>query len=52
MAASGVLKVLFAKIPGVTEVLPGYIGDEAYNANYEAVSTGMTKALRSYRNSL
>ena len=33
----------FAKIPGVTEVLPGYIGDEAYNANYEAVSTGMTK---------
>ncbi len=33
----------FAKIPGVLEVFPGYIGDEAYNANYEAVSTGMTK---------
>lgn len=33
----------FAKIPGVTKVLPGYIGDEAYNANYEAVSLGTTK---------
>ena len=32
-----------AKVVGVLEVLPGYIGDEAYNANYEAVSSGMTK---------
>jgi peptide methionine sulfoxide reductase msrA/msrB len=33
----------FAKVSGVIEVLPGYIGDEAYNANYNAVSTGRTK---------
>ncbi|MCH2226393.1 MAG: peptide-methionine (S)-S-oxide reductase MsrA [Candidatus Caenarcaniphilales bacterium] len=33
----------FAKIQGVLEVYPGYIGDEAYNANYEAVSSGITK---------
>ncbi len=33
----------FAKVSGVIEVLPGYIGDEAYNANYDAVSTGRTK---------
>ena len=26
----------FAKVSGVIEVLPGYIGDEAYNANYDA----------------
>jgi len=32
----------FAKVKGVMEVLPGYIGGEAYNANYEAVSTGRT----------
>lgn len=32
----------FAKTKGVISVLPGYIGGEAYNANYDAISTGKT----------